>query len=72
MNHFRGILMLMAAAYALYRGWRLHTGEVSVMAYCLGVLALGLAIWHLTRKAPQRRIYGQPNPSEAEAGETKH
>jgi hypothetical protein len=50
MNRFRGILMLIAAGIALWRGWKIHTGEYAMMAYGLGALALGLAIWHLTRK----------------------
>jgi uncharacterized membrane protein len=56
MNHLRGIVMLIAAGIALYRGWKIHTGHDAVLAYGLGALALGLAIWHLTRSAPQRRI----------------
>jgi hypothetical protein len=56
MNHFRGILMLVAAGIAFYRGWKIHTGEYAVMAYVLGALALGLAVWHLTRSAPKRRM----------------
>ncbi len=56
MNHFRGILMLIAAGIAFYRGWKIHTGEYALMAYGLGALAVGLAVWHLTRSAPQRRM----------------
>jgi len=56
MNHFRGMLMLVAAGVAFYRGWKIHTGEYAVMAYVLGALAVGLAVWHLTRSAPQRRV----------------
>ncbi len=41
--------MLLAAAFALYRGWRIHTGHLAVLAYALGMLALALAIWHFTR-----------------------
>jgi hypothetical protein len=56
MQQFRGILMLVAAGIAFYRGWKIHTGDYAIMAYMLGVAALGLAIWHLTHSAPQRRI----------------
>jgi hypothetical protein len=56
MNRFRGILMLVAAGIAFYRGWKIHSGEYAVMAYVLGALALGLAVWHLTRSLPQRRM----------------
>jgi hypothetical protein len=56
MNRFRGILMLAAAGIALWRGWKIHTGLYAWMAYGLGVAALGLAVWHLTRKADRRRV----------------
>jgi hypothetical protein len=55
-QQFRGILMLVAAGIAFYRGWKIHSGDYAVMAYVLGALALGLAVWHLTRRAPQRRV----------------
>ncbi len=54
MNRFRGMLMLVAAGVALYRGWKIHTGHIALLAYGLGAAALGLAIWHLTRKAMPR------------------
>jgi hypothetical protein len=50
MNHFRGILMLVAAGFAFYKGWRIHAGPYALLGYALGAAALGLAIWHLTRK----------------------
>jgi hypothetical protein len=56
MQHFRGILMMLAAGIAFYRGWKIHTGDYAAMAYVLGVLALGLAVWHLTHASPQRRM----------------
>ncbi|MGO9436694.1 MAG: hypothetical protein ACLPH3_02370 [Terracidiphilus sp.] len=49
MEQARGILMLVAAGVAFYRGWRIHTGRDALLAIVLGVLALGLAVWHLTR-----------------------
>ena len=51
MNPVRGFVMLLAAAFAFYRGWRIHTGHLAVLAYALGVLALALAVWHFTRPA---------------------
>jgi hypothetical protein len=54
MNPLRGLLMLVAAGIAFYRGWKIHTGEYALMAYGLGVLALGMAVWHLTRSVPRR------------------
>ena len=56
MNHFRGMLMLVASAFAFYKGWKIHTGPTALLGYGLGVAALGLAIWHLTRSAPQIRV----------------
>jgi hypothetical protein len=50
MNHFRGVLMLLAACVAFWRGWKIHTGHVALLAYGLAVVALSLAFWHLTRK----------------------
>ncbi len=41
--------MLLAAGLALWRGWQLHRGEAAVIAFGLGVLALALGVWHLTR-----------------------
>ena len=55
MNHFRGILMLLASVFAFYKGWKINSGPTSLLGYGLGVAAFGLAIWHLTRSAPQRR-----------------
>lgn len=46
-NPFRGILMIVAAGIAFWRGWQIHHGRYAWMAYGLGVLALGLAAWHL-------------------------
>jgi hypothetical protein len=40
--------MLVAAGVAFYRGWKIHTGREALVAFGLGVLALGLAVWHLT------------------------
>jgi hypothetical protein len=50
MNLFRGILMLVLGAFALYRGWMIHTGQNAWMAYGLGILAFALGIWRLTRR----------------------
>ena len=49
MEQARGMLMLVAAGIAFYRGWKIHTGREALAAFALGVLALGLAVWHLTR-----------------------
>ncbi len=43
--------MLIAAAIAIWKGWQIHRGEKALLVYGLGVLALAMAIWHLTRPA---------------------
>ena len=53
MNPFRGILMIIVAAIAFWRGWQIHTGRYAWMAYGLGTLAIGLAVRHFV--APGRR-----------------
>ena len=53
MNQARGILLLAAGVLALYQGWRIHAGHSALWAYMLGVVAIGLGIWRLTRKPPQ-------------------
>ena len=58
MNHARGIVMLLAAAVAFWKGWQLHRGETAVLAYALGALAFSLALWHLLRKPPRQRAGG--------------
>ena len=55
MEQVRGMLMLLAAGVAFYRGWKIHTGREALFAFGLGVLALGLAVWHLTRAS--RRVH---------------
>jgi hypothetical protein len=56
LNRIRGIMMLIAAALAIWRGWEIHRGEMAVLAYGLGVMALAVGVWHLTRKAPRPRF----------------
>jgi hypothetical protein len=55
-NPVRGIVMLVAAAIAFWKGWQIHHGESAVLAYGLGAIALALGVWHLTRKAPRPRL----------------
>jgi len=54
-NRLRSMVMLLAAAAAIWKGWQIHRGERAVLAYGLGALALALAVWLLTRKPPQAR-----------------
>jgi uncharacterized membrane protein HdeD (DUF308 family) len=53
MNQVRGIVMIVLGGFALYQGWVLHTGQRALLAYGLGVLAVAVGIWRLTRKPPQ-------------------
>jgi len=46
LNPFRGILMIVAAGIAFWRGWQIRHGHYAWMAYGLGVVALALAAWH--------------------------
>jgi len=55
-NRIRGIVMLIAAVMAIWKGWEIHRGEMAVLAYGLGALALAVGVWHLTRKAPRARV----------------
>jgi hypothetical protein len=48
-------VLLIAAVLAIGRGWQIHRGEMAVLAYGLGAMALALGVWHLTRKAPPPR-----------------
>jgi len=48
--------MLIAGCFALYEGWRILTGKRAVFALILGLVALALAAWHLTRKPPKRLV----------------
>lgn len=47
--------MLLAAAVAFWKGWQIHRGETAMLAYGLGVLALVMGLWHLTRRGAARR-----------------
>jgi hypothetical protein len=56
MNQFRGVLMLLAAGVAYWRGWQIHVGHNALLAYALSAVALGLAVWHFTRKPDKPRV----------------
>ena len=55
LNFYRGVLMLLAAGGAFWKGWQIHHGTHAWLAYGLGAAALGLAVWHLTRKEEGRK-----------------
>jgi hypothetical protein len=50
MNHVRGFVMLLAAGFAVWKGWKIHSGTHAWMAYGLAAAALALGVWHLTRR----------------------
>jgi hypothetical protein len=54
MQPLRGVLMLVAAGIAFYRGWEMRPSAHAWMAFGLGVLALGLGAWHLVRGRENR------------------
>lgn len=55
MNPVRGIVMLLAAVFAAWKGWKIHSGSHAWMAYGLAVAALAMAVWHFTREPESRR-----------------
>jgi len=54
MEKLRGILMLVAGAFVLYRGFLMRGTRSLAWAVVLGVVAIALGVWRLTRKPPQR------------------
>jgi hypothetical protein len=54
-NRMRGVVMLLAAGVAIWKGWQIHRGETAVLAYGLGVMALALGVWHLRRGESARQ-----------------
>lgn len=56
MNQVRGIIMILLGGFALYQGWILHTGQRALLAYALGVVAVAVGVWRLTRKPPERLV----------------
>jgi hypothetical protein len=54
MDRVRGVIMLLAGCFALWEGWHFQRGPRVFMAVGLGLLALSLGCWHLSRKPPQR------------------
>ena len=55
MNIFRGIILIAAGCYALYRGWVVHSGSQAWWAYGLGVVAIAIGIWRMIRN-PDRPL----------------
>jgi uncharacterized membrane protein HdeD (DUF308 family) len=53
MNLFRGIFLIAAGAFVIWRGWLMHTRMNVWLFYVLGVLAIALGVWRLLRKPPK-------------------
>ncbi len=47
----RGLVLIVLGILALYRAYTLHGGPHTLLAVVLGVVALALGAWHMTRKA---------------------
>jgi hypothetical protein len=43
-NRIRGIVMVLAAGVAIWKGWQIHRGETAVLAYGLGAIAFSLGV----------------------------
>jgi hypothetical protein len=56
MSPVRGIMMLIASGFAFYQGWKMPPGRHAALAFGLGTLALGLAVWHLAQARKSSRI----------------
>ena len=54
MDKFRGILMLAVGAFALFRGFVMYGRPNAWLAILLGLAAVGLGVFRLTRKTSQR------------------
>lgn len=49
MNAVRGVVLFVLGVFAIYEGWKIHTGERALLAYILGVAAMALGVWRLMR-----------------------
>jgi hypothetical protein len=54
MEKVRGILMVAVGAFALFRGFVMYGRPNAWLAILLGLAAVGLGVYRLTRKSPQR------------------
>jgi hypothetical protein len=69
-NRIRGVVMLLAAAVAFWKGWQLHRGETAILAYGLGAMALVIGVWHLTRREPKRVTVATSGSAGGDSGRT--
>ena len=54
MEKVRGILMVAVGAFALFRGFVMYGRPHAWLAIALGLAAVGLGVFRLTRRAPPR------------------
>ena len=50
MHLVRGILLLFAGGFVIYRGILLYPSHSAFTAFALGAVSIALGIWRLTRK----------------------
>jgi hypothetical protein len=50
------MIMLLLGGFAFYQGWAIHTGQRALLAYGIGVLAVAVGFWRLTRKPPRPMV----------------
>jgi hypothetical protein len=59
MNLMRGLLLIAAGAFVIWRGWVVQTHPASAahwpvwVFYAIGALAIALGVWRLLRKPPK-------------------
>jgi hypothetical protein len=53
-DQMRGVILILFGILAIYRGWTVHTGQHALLAYALGVVALAIGAWRVTRKPRSR------------------
>ena len=56
MDKVRGILMVAVGAFALYRGFVMYGRPNAWLAITLGLAAVALGVFRLTRKTPAPRV----------------
>ena len=54
MDYVRGILLIAVGAFVLLRGLVMHGKPNAWLAVGLGLAAIALGVWRLTRKPPRR------------------
>jgi uncharacterized membrane protein HdeD (DUF308 family) len=55
MSPIRGMVLVAAGAFAIWRGVAMHTHRSPWPLLGLGLLAVALGAWHLTRRPARRR-----------------